>query len=470
MALKQLMLRKKLSKAQEALEQHRSTNKFEEREAELTKALDEAKTDEEITVVEEEIAEFEKEKAEYTEQESTLQKTVDELQAEMDEIDANQPQPKEAEPAERSVQQTPKQEKTGGTKMKRNKFFGAMTRSEVIEFAQRDDVKDFVERSREFIEQKRAVKGAELTIPTIILDLLRDNLHSYSKLLKHITVKQVKGEARQTILGAIPEAVWTEMVGSLNELNLNFAQIEVDGYKVGGFVAVPKSTMDDSDVNLLSEIMNAIAQSIGLALDKAILYGKGAKMPVGIVTRLSEEQKPAYWGKSEKDWTDLRTKNLLLIEPTATKADAFFTDLVLKLGIVQSNYSNGNLFWAMNSKTAKIVQAKSLNFNASGAIVATSNKELPVVGGAVELLDFIPDGVIIGGYGSLYLLVEREGASFESSEHAQFLKDNLVFKGTARYDGRPVFGEAFVAIQIGQKGGESAPKATDVTFAEDSAN
>ena len=353
--------------------------------------------------------------------------------------------------------------------MKRG-FFQGMNRAEVESIITRSEVKEFIDHVRGLIGQKRAVTGADLTIPDVLLGILRDNLHRYSKLISKVFLKPVAGTARQTIAGTTPEGIWTEMVGTLNELSIVFNQLEVDGYKVGGYVAIPNSIIEDSDLNLASEVLDAIGQAIGLALDKAILYGTGTKMPVGIVKRLAETAQPAYWGAREKAWTNLSATNLLVIEQTATAPVDFFADLILKLGIVKANYSNGSKFWAMNSQTLAALQAKALGFNAAGAIVSGMQNTFPIVGGDIVILDFIPVGHIIGGYGSLYLLAERAGAQFAQSEHAQFIQDNTVFKGTARYDGRPVFGEAFVAINITQGGTPAAPAPGDVTFAADTAN
>jgi len=97
--------------------------------------------------------------------------------------------------------------------------------------------------------------------------------------------------------------------------------------------------------------------------------------------------------------------------------------------------------------------------------VTGMQQAMPVVGGAVELLDFIPDNNIIGGYGQRYLLAERAGTTLAQSEHVRFLQDQTVFKGTARYDGTPAIAESFVLIGIG-----GTTPATSVTFAEDKAN
>ena len=80
-------------------------------------------------------------------------------------------------------------------------------------------------------------------------------------------------------------------------------------------------------------------------------------------------------------------------------------------------------------------------------------------------LDFVPVGDIIFGYFDLYLLAQRAGAQLAQSEHVRFIEDQTVFKGTARYDGVPVFGEAFGAVNIAGK----APT-TSMTFAPDKAN
>jgi len=90
---------------------------------------------------------------------------------------------------------------------------------------------------------------------------------------------------------------------------------------------------------------------------------------------------------------------------------------------------------------------------------------MPVIGGAVELLDFMPNNVIVGGAMDLYTLVERAGKKFAASEHVRFLNDETVFKGTARYDGGPSIAEAFVAIGING----TTPTAT-MAFASDTAN
>lgn len=464
--LKQLMLSRKLEQRKTTLtELLTQEDGFKTRSEQLEAAIEEAQTDEENTAVEEEIEKLEIDKADFEEKKSKLEGEIADLEGELEQLNSKEPKngAEESEHRENS-------NKGDEVRMERYKFFGGLTRDRAETLIARDEVKEFLVRTRELMTQKRAVTGAELTIPVVMLELLRDNLHTYSKLIKRVNLRPVNGKARQNIAGTIPEAIWTEACGKLNELAIVFNQVEIDGYKVGGYIAICNATLEDSDLSLANEILTMLGQSLGLGVDKAILYGTGVKMPVGIVTRLAETVKPAYWGLNEKTWTDLHLTNLLLIDPAADTDLLFYKDLILKLGKVKANYSTGGKFWAMSSNTFATLQAKALTINAAGAIVSGQTKTMPIVGGDVEELDFIPDNVIIGGYGSLYLLGERAGATLAQSEHVQFIEDNTVFKGTARYDGRPVFGEAFVAINISQEELQVAPKATDVTFASDTAN
>lgn len=464
MALKILMLRKKIDQRKEALAAlAEEEKKLQERSQALEGSIDEAKTDEELSVVEEEVEKVAAEKAELAEKKSKLEGEIAALEGEIEQLNTKAPDTSNPIPEPRAEDRG-KLIQGGDIRMKRG-FFRDWTIEQRNAFVARDDVKEFLTRVRSLASEKRAVTGAELTIPEVMLDLLRDNLYRYSKLVSKVNVRTVGGKARQNIMGAVPEGVWTEAVGKLNELALTFNQVEVDGYKVGGYIALPNPTLQDSDLNLAAEILDAIGQAIGLGLDKAILYGTGVKMPLGIATRLAQTVQPGDWGANAPAWTNLSASNLLTFDPSGLSAEQFFATLIKNLGTARPNYARGGTFWAMNRKTRMEILSRAVTFNASGALVAGVNNTMPIEGGDIVELPFIPDNDIIGGYGSLYLLAERAGASLAASEHVKFIEDQTVFKGTARYDGMPVFGEAFVIVNIAN----TAPT-TLVTFAPDAAN
>lgn len=225
--------------------------------------------------------------------------------------------------------------------METRTFFGLDAQRQRCFLGPGQDVKDFLTRVRELGKQNRSITGAELTIPDVMLGLIRENISKYSKMISRVNLRSVPGTARQNIMGTVPEAVWTEMCAKLNELELSFNQIEVDGYKVGGFIAICNATLEDSDLSLASEIMEALGQAIGYALDKAILYGTGKKMPIGVVTRLAQATEPDDWGANAPTWKDVHTSNIVKLT-AATGAD-LYKSIILTAGVARSTYARGSL-------------------------------------------------------------------------------------------------------------------------------
>lgn len=450
--LRKLMLIRKKALLNERLKKLREKgSEFEKRSQELESAIEEVNTEEEQKSIDEMIEEFETEKSQHDEEVKELEEKITEIEKEIDEIeDVSLDTPSSEAREEKNNQEKRINPKMEVEVMKRKKYFGGYTREILGQHIERDDVKEFLERTKNRITQTRGVKDTNLLIPEITLELLRDSLHEYSKLINKVGLRKVSGKARQVIAGSVPEAVWTEACAKLNELSFGFNEIEIDGYKVGGFIPICNATLEDADlVDLYNEILYMLGQALGLAIDKAILYGTGKKMPLGIVTRLAQTSQPEGYSEKARKWENLSTTNIVKIEEK--DGVEFFKAFLLETATLKSNYAKGGKIWVMNDLTYNKLIAKALTFDSSGAITSKINSEMPVIGGQIIVLPFIPNGDIIGGYGDLYLLGERAGATFAVSEHAQFIEDNTIFKGTARYDGTPVIAEAFIAINIENK-------------------
>lgn len=456
MALRTLMLKKSLDDKRAAFEKLTAqSEELEKREKDLEAVIEEVTTQEERDAVSEEIEKFDADKADFEAEKKKLEDEIRGLEEELDSLE----KAKEVKPEPEKVPEERKENKH----METRKFFRMNTQERDAFFA-REDVQHFLGEVRSCIREKRALSNVGLTIPEVMLGLIRENIMEYSKLYKHVNVRQIAGEGRAIVMGTIPEAVWTDCCANLNELDLSFFDAEVDCWKVGGYFAVCNANLEDSDIALASEILTAIGQAIGLALDKAILYGTGTRMPLGVVTRLVQTAAPADYPATARPWADLHSSNVKSIDADVEDAD-LFKEIVLALGAAKSNYSKGTKVWVMNETTYTTLVANAMTIDANGAIVSGVSGSMPVVGGTIEVLNFIPDNVIIAGYFDLYLLAERAGTKFASSEHVRFLQDQTVFKGTARYDGLPVISEAFVAIGLGG----TTPNAT-MTFAADTAN
>ena len=468
--LKILMLKRSLDKKNEELEALRAKDEeFSTREAELEQAIAEAKTQEEETAVTEEVEKYDAEKQAHEDAKAALSQEIEGLENDLAALEAQKPEPQRSAPKFENERMNKSMTTTVNIRslpMSRRAFdsLPMETRQEMLA---QNDVKEFLTQLRSMKGQQRAVSGAELTIPVVFLDLVAENMFRYSKLLNRVRVRNVRGEARQTIAGTVPEAVWTEMCGAINELTFVFNQITLDGYKVAGFVPVCNSILEDNDINLASWIVEMLSESIGLAMDKAILYGKGSasKMPLGIVTRLAQQNQPSDYPANAPAWVDLHTTNILQIGGEDVTDAAFWSALMAATGATYTRYNRGTMFWAMNSRTYALLKSKLITFTATGDIVANLFGSLPIVTGDIDVLEFIPDGDIIGGYGDLYLLAMRSGMTIESSREVQFIQDNTVFKGKQRADGQPIIPGAFVAININNEA-----VTTTMDFAADTAN
>lgn len=456
MALRVLLLRSKLDAKKKELGKLREKDSdFKKREKEFEDAIaemTEETSEEDRNAIDGQVEVFQKEKEDHEEAKKNLEEEIEKLEDDIKAEEAKTPEPAKE-----------KSERKDDNKMKnRTKFYG-MSIQERDAFFAREDIKKFISEVRTCIKEKRALTNVGLTIPEVALDLLKERVQETSKLINRVNKRNVAGKSRQRIMGTIPEAIWTEMCGILNELDLGFNDVEIDGYKVGGFFAVCNAILEDNDVNLLTEILNALGKAIGKAVDKAIVYGKGTKMPLGIVTRLAQKAKPDGYSLTSIEWKDLSKTHVL----TGTGATGLnlFKEIATRAGILNDDYSESGITWIMNKKTHMNLVVQSMDKNMNAAIVAGMNNTMPVIGGDIVELPFIPDDNIVFGYMDMYLLAERAGTKLGQSEHCRFIEDQTVFKGTSRYDGAPVISDAFATISL-----TTTAPATTVTFPGDKAN
>lgn len=473
MALKALMLRRDIDlKTAELSALQAKDTELSAREDELTRSIGEVETAEQRAAVEAEVSKFDTERSAHEQAKADVNAELDRLRAELAETEKKEPPAasKAAEPVEGRMNAMT-HERTVNVRalpMNRKAFEAAYTRPERKAIVAQPEVQEFFAQLRSCSKAQASVTGADLTIPVIFLDLIAENMYRYSKLLNRVRVRDVPGQGRQTIGGTVPEAIWEECCGALNELSFVFNQVETGCYKVGGYILICNSLLQDSDLALASDLIEMLSESIGMAKDTAILYGRGGakKMPLGIVTRLAQTAQPTDYPANAPAWVDLHTSNIITIKADLTGA-AFWSALTIAAGNTFTRYSRGEQFWAMNSRTYSLLKSKAITFTAMGDVVANVFGTLPIINGDIDILEFIPDGDIIGGYGDLYLWAQRQGMAI-GTDMAGFrlrVTDNTLFWGRERADGQPIIPGAFVAINI--KGGAVT---TTYNFPADTAN
>lgn len=410
--LKQLMISKKIETARSALNAFlEEEKKLTTRAEELEKAIEEAKTDEEIKVVEENIEALEGEQTELKEKKSKLESEIADLEGELEQLNSKEP----------------KNDKTQRSDVVMNRI-QARELLRTGEYYEREEVRNFYDKFKNL----RAVTGGELTIPDIVVNRIMDIMGDFTTLYPLVDKIQVKGTTRILVDTDTTAATWVEQAGAIPTGDVGtITAIDFDGFKVGKVTFVDNYLLQDSIVNLDAYVTKKIARAIAKALDKAIVKGEGAvnKQPTGIIPELPEGNK------------------------VSIEADAnLIKNLVKKIGLIDTGEDSvGEIVAAMNRKTYynRLLEF-SIQVDSSGNVVGKlPNLKTPdLLGLRVVFNNNLDEDTVLFGEFQQYTLVERENITIDASEHVKFLEDQMAFRGKGRFDGKPVKPEAFVLVTI----------------------
>lgn len=423
------MINKKIEQRKSALaELLEQEEALKARSAELERAIDEAETDEEIAVVEENIENLESEKGELEDKKGKLEGEIASLEDELEQL--NSKEPKNNTPPQ--GQEERNQNSGGDVRMVHNKY---ETRSQMLERLNQPEVREFYAAVASAAKDKRALSGTDVIIPESVINMIQQRLGDYSTLYKEVTVQQLNGTARVIMDGAIPEAIWTEMCDPVEELATGFSQTELDGFKVGGFIPVCNAILEDSMIALADFVEGRLAMAIAKALDKAILIGEGAtqKQPQGVIPALSS------------------------IPERNVTSDGTLQDIVSNMALIDDGEDGapiGEVIAVMKRSTyySKIAPQTFLPTADGRLVIQTAQSPRLPDGTRIVFSQYAPDDTIVLGDFKKYLLGERRGVQLAVSTDVRFIQDQTVFKGTARYDGKPIYTDFFVVITIEEEG------------------
>jgi HK97 family phage major capsid protein len=378
-------------------------------------ALTEAKTEEDLSLLESEITNIEKEQTDLDSEKKTVEDEIAALEEELDEI-------KEREAQTSKTKQT--REKGVSEDMNRLQVRELLKTGE---YYKRSEVIEFYNQFKNL----RAVTGGELVIPEVIVSRIMDILGDYSTLYPIVDRIQVKGTARILIDTDTSAATWVEQNAALPVGDVGtIASIDFDGFKVGKVTFVDNFMLQDSVINLDQYIVSKIARAIALALDIAILNGTGAvgKQPTGII--------PSIPVDNQVDVT----------------VGAELVEFLKPIGLIDTGLDSvGEITAVMKRSTyyAHFLEY-SINVDGNGNVVGKlPNLTRPDLVGIPVIFNnaMAADEVLYGDF-QQYTLVERENITIDNSEHVRFVEDQMAFRGKGRFDGKPVKPEAFALVTI----------------------
>jgi HK97 family phage major capsid protein len=414
--LKQLKIQKALEIKRQKLEELKTkTAAIQKRSEDTQAALEQAATDEDLTLLETEIGNIEKEQQDLDTEKKNIENEIADLEQELQEVQ------------ERAKETTNQSRSKGVEPMKVVNRLEVRELLRTGEYYKRSDVIEFYNQFKNL----RAVTGGELTIPEVIVNRIMEILGDYSTLYPLVDKIRVKGTARILIDTDTTAATWIEQNAALPVGDVGtLAYVDFDGFKVGKITFVDNYLLQDSVINLDEYISNKIARAIALALDIAILNGTGAagKQPTGIIPAIPAGNR------------------------VSVAEDAPIVEFVKPIGLIDTGLDSvGEIRAVMKRSTYyNHFLEMSINVNADGEVVGRlPNLTRPdILGIPVTFNNSMAEDQVLYGDFDQYTLVERENISIDNSEHVRFVEDQMAFRGKGRFDGKPTKAAAFALVTI----------------------
>ena len=414
--LKQLKIQKALElKRQKLKEVETKAAAILKRSQDAEKALEEAKTEDDIKVVEAEITKIEADNVEIEKEKTDVESEIQELEQELESVQDRAAATNKQNRSASKGEIDPMNRHQVKELLRTGEYY---KRSEVVEFYNK-------------FKNLRAVTGGELTIPEVVVNRIMEILGDYSTLYPLVDKIRVKGTARVLIDTDTTPATWVEQNAALPTGDVGtLAYLDFDGFKVGKVTFVDNYLLQDSVINLDDYVTKKIARAIALALDISILNGTGAagKQPTGIIPTIP-------------------------VGNQVTVAEGSpLVDFLKPIGLIDTGLDSvGEIRAVMKRSTYYAYFLEySVNVNADGEQVGKlPNLTRPdIVGIPVTFNNSMAADEVLYGDFDMYTLVERENIAIDNSEHVRFVEDQMAFRGKGRFDGKPTKPEAFALVTI----------------------
>lgn len=160
------------------------------------------------------------------------------------------------------------------------------------------------------VQEKHSFEG--IPMPRTIFERVFEDLEKNHPLLSKIDFINVTGTNEWILRTEDVEAAWW---GKLCEeikkkLDTAFEVVKTDLYKVSAYVPVCKAMLDLGPQWLDRYVRAILAESISLALEKAIVVGTGKDQPVGIFKKLEDVAEGEHQDKEAIELAEFTTKSI----------------------------------------------------------------------------------------------------------------------------------------------------------------
>lgn len=284
-------------------------------------------------------------------------------------------------------------------------------------------------------EMEKSDNGA--VIPTTIANRILDKVKQIAPLYELATKFNVKGKLDFPVAkDAITTAYATEFT-ALTSSKVGFDKRTLDGFLVGALSKVSVSLVNNSQFDIVNYVINKVAESIALFLEKEIINGTGTSAMTGILH------------------DDTLVKKVETVGDTPT-ADEF---IATQVEIPQQNQAGA--MWLVSNKTLLAMrQLKDTNGRYFLQNDLTNGFGYTFLGKPVMVSDQMVDNTVVYGDFSGYFINIHEGSSIKVLNEKYADEHAIGVVAWLEVDGKPMEEGKFVKTAKKSSTGREASQST----------
>ena len=280
------------------------------------------------------------------------------------------------------------------------------------------------------VKDKHSFDGLEL--PKTVFDRVFEDLTQNHPLLSEINFVNVTGVTEWVVRkDDVEPAWWGKLCDEIKKkLDNGFETIKTDLYKVSAYVPVCKAMLALGPEWLDRYVRTILAESIALAMEKAIIAGEGGEEPIGIIKKIAEVSE----GKNQ----DKGAKALVDFSPETIGGEILAPLAKGKNGL-------GRLILIVNSTDYYKKFYPLFNIQDENGVYHKQN--LPFDGKVIES-NYMPEGKMAVGEAKNYFMGIGSVLKIEHSDEYRFLEEQRVYIAKQYANGRPRKDEDFLVFDI----------------------
>lgn len=228
-----------------------------------------------------------------------------------------------------------------------------------------------------------------------------------------------------------PTASWVGEEEERPETTMTFGQVEIPVHELAAYIDVSLRLLEDSAINVESEVASELAQEFALKEGAALSNGDGAKKPMGV------QRTPGVPEVINGSATVLNPDKLVALMyalPAAYRSNASWLMNGVTLGVVMTlKDGQGNFLWQPSFQAG---QPSTL----LGRPIIEDNS-MPDIGNGTYPIQF-------GDFSKSYRVFDRVGMSILRDPYTQATKGLVRFHARRRVGGGPVLAEALRKLKM----------------------